>query len=201
MNINQSSHISFSFSTPVKLDRSNFMIWRKQVLTTIRGNRLEDFISGNQIIPEQYISNTVADGSVQRITNPAYINWRAQDQTLLGWILSSISECILNIVLNCENSFEAWRSIEKQFGVQSEARVMQLRYEMNVLRKENMYVEEYCLKVKVVADKLACASSPISEKYLLMQILNGLGPRFLDLASIITANRMSYDDAYALLLT
>ena len=61
---NQSSYISFSFSTPVKLDRSNFMIWRKQVLTTLRGNHLEDFISGNQIIPEQYISNTVVDGSV-----------------------------------------------------------------------------------------------------------------------------------------
>ena len=78
---------------------------------------------------------------------------------------------------------------------------MQLRYEMNVLRKENMYVEEYCLKVKAVADKLACASSPVSEKDLLMQILNGLGLGFLDLASIITANRMSYDDACALLLT
>ena len=77
MNINQSSHISFSFSIPVKLDRSNFMIWRKQVLTTIKGNHLEDFISGNQIIPKQYISNRVADGSIQRITNPTYINWRA----------------------------------------------------------------------------------------------------------------------------
>ncbi|KAH9684823.1 retrovirus-related pol polyprotein from transposon RE2 [Citrus sinensis] len=64
-----------------------------------------------------------------------------------------------------------------------------------------MSVEEYCLKVKAVADKLACAGSPVSEKDLLMQILNGLGPGFLDLASIITANRMSYDDAYALLLT
>ena len=64
MNTNQLSHISFSFSTPVKLDRFNFMIWRKQVLIIIRGNRLKDFISGNQIIPEQYISNTVADGSV-----------------------------------------------------------------------------------------------------------------------------------------
>ena len=36
---------------------------------------------------------------------------------------------------------------------------------------------------------------------ILIQILNDLGPEFLDLASIITANRMSYDDAYALLLT
>ncbi|KAL9448035.1 hypothetical protein AB3S75_015497 [Citrus x aurantiifolia] len=64
-----------------------------------------------------------------------------------------------------------------------------------------MSVEEYYLKVKVVADKLACVGSLVYEKYLLMQILNGLGPGYLDLALIITANKMSYDDAYALLLT
>lgn len=54
---------------------------------------------------------------------------------------------------------------------------MQLRYEMNILRKDNMTVEEYFLKVKALLDKLACASSPVSEKDLLIQILNGLGPR------------------------
>lgn len=64
-----------------------------------------------------------------------------------------------------------------------------------------MSIEEYCLKVKVVADKLACDRSLISDKDLLMQILNGLGPGYLDLASIITANKMSCDDACALLLT
>ena len=64
-----------------------------------------------------------------------------------------------------------------------------------------MTVEEYCLKVKALADKLACAGSHISEKDLLIQILNGLGHGYLDLASIITTNKMSYNDAYALLLT
>ena len=138
---------------------------------------------------------------MQKVDNPAYINWRAQDQILLGWLLSSVSEGILSSILNCENSRDAWRSIEKQFGAQSEAKIMQLRYELNVLRKESMSVEEYCLKVKILADKLACAGSPMSERDLLMQVLNGLGTGYLDLASIITANKMSYDDAYALLLT
>ena len=78
---------------------------------------------------------------------------------------------------------------------------MQLCYEFNVLRKESMSVEEYCLKVKILADKLTCAHSPMSERDMLMQVPNGLGTGYLDLASIITANKMSYDDAYALLLT
>ena len=84
-----------------------------------------------------------------------------------------------------------WRSIEKQFGVQSEAKVMQLRYEMNILRKDSMNVEEYCAKMKLLANKLACAGDIITEKDLSMRVLNGLGPGYLDLALIITANKMS----------
>ena len=41
----------------------------------------------------------------------------------------------------------------------------------------------------------------MSERDLLMQVLNRLGTGYLDLASIITANKMFYNDAYALLLT
>ena len=64
-----------------------------------------------------------------------------------------------------------------------------------------MNIEEYCAKMKLLANKLACAGDIIIEKDLLMMVLNGLGSGYLDLASIITANKMSYDDAYALLLT
>ena len=53
----------------------------------------------------------------------------------------------------------------------------------------------------MLSKKLTCAGDNISEKDLLIRTLNGLGSGYLDLASIITANKMSYDDAYALLLT
>ena len=57
------------------------------------------------------------------------------------------------------------------------------------------------MKVKALVDKLVCAGSLISEKDLLIQILNALGLGHLDLASIITAKKMTYDDACTLLLT
>ncbi|KAL9432087.1 hypothetical protein AB3S75_027159 [Citrus x aurantiifolia] len=57
------------------------------------------------------------------------------------------------------------------------------------------------MKMKALADKLACAGSPLNDRELLLHILNGLGPGYLDLASFITACRMDFDDAYALLLT
>ncbi|KAL9440592.1 hypothetical protein AB3S75_019290 [Citrus x aurantiifolia] len=55
--------------------------------------------------------------------------------------------------------------------------------------------------MKMLADKLACAGDSITGKDLLMRIPNGLGSGYLDLAYIITANKMDYDEAYALLLT
>lgn len=63
-NVAQASKISFSFSTLVKLDRSNFLLWRKQVLTSIKGNQLEEFISNAQIILDQYINQIAYDGSM-----------------------------------------------------------------------------------------------------------------------------------------
>ncbi|KAL9441372.1 hypothetical protein AB3S75_019956 [Citrus x aurantiifolia] len=78
---------------------------------------------------------------------------------------------------------------------------MQLRYELDTLRKESMSVEEYCSKMKTLVNKLACTGDNITEKDLLIKTLNGLGSGYLDLASIITTNKMNFDDAYALLLT
>lgn len=78
---------------------------------------------------------------------------------------------------------------------------MQLCYEMNILRKDSMTIKEYCAKMKLLANKLVYTSDTITEKDLLMRILNGLGPSYLDLASIITINKLCYNDTYALLLT
>ena len=55
---------------------------------------------------------------------------------------------------------------------------------MNILRKESISVEEYCAEMKILANKLACASDNIAEKDLLMRILNGLTLNYLDLSQL-----------------
>ena len=121
---------------------------------------MEDFITGINSAPKEHLLLAGVNGSTQQIDNPEYQIWRSQDQTLLGWLLSLINEGILSLVINCESSFDIWKTLEKKFGVQSEAQVLQLRYELNTLKNESLSVEDYCIKIKVIADKLACASSP-----------------------------------------
>ena len=62
-NTNQYTQINFSFTNPIKLDRSNYLLWRSQVLLSIRGNRLEDFITGDKPAPEKYLLLAEANGS------------------------------------------------------------------------------------------------------------------------------------------
>ena len=115
--------------------------------------------------------------------------------------MSSINEGTLSLVINCASSFDVWRTLERKFGVQSEARVLQLRYEFNTLKMESLNVEDYCIKMKSIANKLASTASPITEKDLMLTILNGLGPGFRNIATFITESKMECDDTYALLLT
>ncbi|KAH9647867.1 retrovirus-related pol polyprotein from transposon RE1 [Citrus sinensis] len=205
MNMNQSIQTTFSFITPIKFDRSNYMLWRNQVLASIRGNRLEGYINGEKAAPNQFLTSgsyTETMGRVtQQVENPEYTIWRSQDQTLLSWLLGLITEGILSHVHSCNTAYDVWKTLEKKFGAKLEARVLQLKYEMSVLRKDSLNIEDYCLKMKQIADKLACAGSPVSDKDLLQQILNGLGPGYLDLATFITASKLDFDDSYALLLT
>lgn len=80
-NANPYTKINFSFTIPIKLDRSNYLLWHSQVLASIRGNRLEDFITGDKPTPKEHLLLTGVNGSTQRIANPEYQNWRSQDQT------------------------------------------------------------------------------------------------------------------------
>ena len=60
---------------------------------------------------------------------------------------------LLSLIINCASSFDVWRTLERKFGVQSEDRVLQLRYELNTLKKESMSIEDYCIKMKSIANK------------------------------------------------
>ena len=106
---------SFTFNTPVKLDQSNFLIWRSQVLASIRGNRLEKFIDDSATPPPSHIAQRIGD-DIRSVENPEFVIWRSQDQVLLGWLLSSMSEGIISLVFNLETSVKVWKAIETQFG-------------------------------------------------------------------------------------
>ena len=63
---------SFTFATTVKLDQSNYLLWHKQVLTSVKGSQLEGFISETPIILDLSLSNSTVDGSIENVEYLAY---------------------------------------------------------------------------------------------------------------------------------
>lgn len=58
-NANSSSHfqlVTFNHPLNVKLDHSNFLLWRQQALTTITGQRLINYIQ-DPVVLRKYAAN------------------------------------------------------------------------------------------------------------------------------------------------
>ncbi|KAH9677669.1 reverse transcriptase Ty1/copia-type domain-containing protein [Citrus sinensis] len=119
------SNASYNFVTPVKLDRNNFILWRTQVLASVKGNGLEGFINGVLKCPEQFLPLTStgeassSNVSELRSTNPDFIAWVKTDQLLLSWMLSSIQQNLLSTVIDCTTSKQLWDSLNNSSDYES----------------------------------------------------------------------------------
>lgn len=90
-----------SFIT-VKLDSSNFIIWRSQVLNILRATNLLGFVDGSSPPPPLTIKNV--DGAEE--INPDYAQWKQIDTHLLSCITATLTPMIFSSVLHLQHSAE-----------------------------------------------------------------------------------------------
>ena len=113
------------FSSLVKLDWNNFLLWKSVIVPTVKGHDLDGYLFGTQPIPEKMISIMEKYGETKFILNPVYVKWVRTDQRLLCWLLSSISESVLPKVVGPTN--ETWKTLEMVYAFQARTRVLQLK--------------------------------------------------------------------------
>ena len=88
-----------------KLTKSNYTLWRAQILPAIRGARLVGYLDGSASAPAEEI--TTKDGEKEiKVFNPAYDLWLEKDQQVLGYLLSSLSREILTHVASKKTAAE-----------------------------------------------------------------------------------------------
>lgn len=159
----------------VKLKETNYLIWRQQVLATIRGYGLEGFLTGTMEKPQEWISEK---GATQRTPNPDYINWERQDQLLAAWLQSSLSEGIMVLVVGLSSTSDIWRALETNFSSQSKAKLMQYKLQLQTLKKDNLSMSEYLTKIKTCCDLLGSAGYKVSADDQILHVLAGLGSEY-----------------------
>uniref|UniRef100_A0A803QST8 Retrotransposon Copia-like N-terminal domain-containing protein n=1 Tax=Cannabis sativa TaxID=3483 RepID=A0A803QST8_CANSA len=163
--------VVFSHKLATKLDHDNYLLWRPQVLSAIRGHKLQHYISEKFTPPPQFLSEQ------DRITenfNPAFLDWDQQDQLLYSWLLSSMTEPVLTRVISCETSARLWSVLSTYFASQTEAKIDQFTTELQNLKKCAHTLNEYLLKVRFLIDKLNSVGHKTSPKEHIAAIFRGL---------------------------
>ncbi|XP_074361424.1 uncharacterized protein LOC141701687 [Apium graveolens] len=180
----------------VRLDNNNYLLWLTQFKPLLKGYGLEGYVDGTLPYPPRTLTPEATT------VNPAYVQWQKQDQVLLGWLLSSLSEAVLAQVVGLTTTRDAWIALDRQFASKSRARIMQLRRELQTMRKGSKSMQQFFSHAKQLADSLAASGYPIVTSDLQQIILVGLDSSYDPIVTALTttAADASMDDFFAHLL-
>lgn len=127
--------------TSIKLDRSNFLLWKNLALPILRSYKLEGHLSGGNSCPPQFIQSTGADSTpsgapveegaistqsgvvgafasdiTTKVVNPLFESWIAVDQLLLGWLYNSMTPEVETQVMGYEKTQDLWAGTRAIWG-------------------------------------------------------------------------------------
>ena len=110
--------------------------------------------------------------------NPEYVAWKRQNQRLAAWLLSSLSESAMVLVVGLKTTKDIWEAIQTNFANRSMAKIMQHRLQIQTMKKESLSMKEYLSKMKSCFDILGSAGSKVADHGQILYILSGLGREY-----------------------
>jgi hypothetical protein len=185
----------------IRLTKSNYLLWRAQLVPFLRSAKLMGYLDGTLPAPAQLIASSTATGAAQ-VANPAYIRWYDQDQQLLSGLLSSMTEDVLRDVVAATSSKEVWDSLQKKFSSSTRARTVQIRVELATAKKRDSTAADYYHKITGLANELAAAGAPLQDDEVLSYLLVGLPAEYDLFVTSITSKTdpLTLDDVFAHLM-
>jgi hypothetical protein len=169
---------------PVTLDlqASNFSKWRDYVLLILGRFALQDHVLGD----------------VPPLPEPA---WTRMDCVVVSWLFNTISADLLDVIHdhNGVTARVTWLGLEEQFLNNRASHAMIVDVEFRTLTQGTLSIDNYCRKMKSLANALADLGEPVQDSTLVLNVLRGLGERFQVIAQLIPRQRPlpSFNDVRA----
>ncbi|KAM6547077.1 hypothetical protein CsatB_027813 [Cannabis sativa] len=161
--------VAFSHSLSVRLDEFNYLPWKHQVLAAIKGSRLQRFLDPN-LAPPQYLSD---DDRRRNRVSPEFEDLEQQDNILVSWLLSSMSEKVLTRMVGSDSAAQIWINLREYYTSLNRAKIGQYK---TLLRNTKMQssLSDYLLKIKSIIDTLASIGHTTSSQDHIEALFNGL---------------------------
>ena len=183
----------------IKLDNSNYIVWKHQISMILETYSLFELLEEPQLIPEKFLKDL--SGAYTTIVNLDYTLWRSKEKALLTFISSTLSPSILALTVGCTSALEVWKVLENIFSSISRSHVMNLKGEFHNLKKGADSIDVYLQKIKVVKDKLLAVGVAIDDEELLHITLKGLPKDFnaFRLTIQTRSTKLSFDELSTML--
>jgi hypothetical protein len=129
-----------------------------QILAYIRGQDAFGFLDGSSQPPAQIVPNTSTnDAAPVTMANPEFLAWCQREQMILSILISTLIEpCVVHAV-GCATTTALWTTLVTRFASQARARVMQIYFQLVMVKKGNNSITEYFQTIKTLSDTLAAA--------------------------------------------
>uniref|UniRef100_A0A2N9J670 Integrase catalytic domain-containing protein n=1 Tax=Fagus sylvatica TaxID=28930 RepID=A0A2N9J670_FAGSY len=131
-----------------------------------------DHIDGSVQKPSQYLVDSA--GVLTTGVNPSFLSWKKRDKALLTLIYSTLSPPVLSMVVGLHSAQEVWSTLETRFTSTARANVLNLKLELQSVKKGSDSISAYMQRVKTARDKLSAVGVQIDDEEMLHMVLKGL---------------------------
>jgi hypothetical protein len=195
---NTSAFIPLHQAVTIRLNKTNYTLWRTQLLPFLWSTKLLGHLDGTTPAPSQTILTSTAAGAAV-VPNPEYERWYDRDQQLLSGLLSSMIEEVLCDVVEATTAREAWDSLQRKFASSSRARTIQIRVDLAMCKKRDLTAADFFSKVRGLANELAAADAALHDEEILAYLFAGLPVEYDPFVTTMTTMMFTptLDDVFA----
>ena len=143
---------NFSNYVTVKLDHTNYLMWKFQVTGILDAYSLLDHLEDPTPCPSKFLLGQ--NGIETPEANPLYLQWKTRDKTLFSLLSSTLSPSAISLVMGQTTTSGIWKVIINRYTSISRSSIVNLKRELNSIKKNSDSVTQYLHKIKEARDKL-----------------------------------------------
>jgi hypothetical protein len=163
----------------LKLSPTNYPLWREQALALAESQDLVGHLTNEDPAPTQYTTNTTNSEQFTPKLTDEFVTWRKADRLLRGWIIGTLSEEALGLVVGIDTAYAVWTALKDAYAEDSQEREFTIRQQITYLRKEeDKTIAEHIRIFKGLCDNLAAIGKPVPDKEKVFYLLTSLGPDY-----------------------
>jgi hypothetical protein len=177
---------SFAILVTEKLSKTNYLLWRAQVMLAIRAAHLDDLLGVEKMSAK---TTTTKDGdSVVEKNNPDYLNWVTRDQALLEYMFSSLTREVVQGVTTLTMSAVVWSVLHEMYASHTRTGSVNTCIALTTTCRGASMMADYFNKMKHHADEMAATRQSLGDEEFVAYILMGLDEEIYNsfMSSIVT---------------